>query len=103
MARKSNRPAEQVREAIRGIEEYPPSPGQPGIVRIMVGRVDDGGSFPSQQYETHLIEGEDYDRLCGDGAGWATPGKPNGTFRNDDLWHFVDRKREAARAAREGE
>jgi hypothetical protein len=90
MARVTIRPATTVREAIRHIEEVPAAGSQPGIVRVMVGVVDELGEFVvPQQFTTHSIEGRNYLDLVGPPAAWA-PDKPDGTYRNDDLWHCID-------------
>lgn len=85
MPREINIPAQQVYEDIRTIEEAP------GIsVRVMVGKTDSAGEFiVPQQYDVFSIEGDMYTELNGPPTSWA-PDKPNGTYRNDDLWHFID-------------
>lgn len=89
--REVTRPATTICEDIRTVEEFPPSPGTPGIVRVQVGRkTAEGEWIVPQQYETYTIEGEAYDELCAvEPPEWA-PDKPPGTYRNQDLWHFVD-------------
>ena len=90
MARETSVPAQVVREEIRGIEEYPSFGVTPGHVRVTVGHVDANGDFiVPQQFLVYTIEGEDYEKLVGRPAEWA-PDKPMGTYRNEDLWHFVD-------------
>jgi hypothetical protein len=77
-------PAQTYREEIRSIEEFPPFGVTRGIVRAMVGRVDESGHFIiPQRFETYQIEGDDYDALVA-----AT-----GTYKNDDLWPFIDKLR----------
>lgn len=99
MPRTSTRPAETVSEEIRGVEEFPAHGVTPGIVRVLVGRVDESGSFiVPQQFQTYLIEGAQYDELCGPATDWA-PDKPAGTYRNEDLWHFIDLQRAGAAGA----
>src|SRR4051812_17231176 len=85
-------PAREVREEIRMLEEYPPTVlGGPGSVRIVIGVVDDEGkwveSIPSR---TVQIDGSKYDELVGLTAPEWAPGKPPGTYRNEDLWPLVD-------------
>jgi len=95
MPRESTIPAQTVREEIRTLEEYPAHGVTPGIVRALVGRVDEAGDFiVPQQFVTYTIEGEQYDELCGPPPAWA-PDKPAGTYRNEDLWHFIDLMRNA--------
>lgn len=101
MAREVNIPAQTYREEIRSLEEYPGDGVTPGVVRVTVSRVDEEGRFmPTQAAQpAYVIEGQDYDMLVGDGDGWAEPGKPAGTYRNEDLWHFIDLQRAAAAGA----
>lgn len=95
MARTAAIPAQTVSEEVRSLQEYPKFGVTPGIVRAMVGRVDDKGDFiVPQQFETYEITGDDYDELVGPAPAWA-PDKPAGTYRNDDLWHFIDLQRGA--------
>lgn len=92
-------PAQTVRQEIRSLEEVPSSPGQPGFVRVHIGRVDETGAFiVPQQFETYEIRGRMFEALVGECAEWA-PDKPAGTYRNEDLWHFVDRIRDATARA----
>lgn len=85
MPREINIPAQQVFEDLRTIEEVP------GIsVRVSVGKTDASGEFiVPQQYELYMIDGDMYTELNGPATEWA-PDKPDGTFRNQDLWHFID-------------
>lgn len=99
MARTTSIPQTVVTEEIRGIEEWPAHGVTPGIVKVLVGRIDEGGNFiVPQTFETYMIEGEMYVQLLGDGSGWASPGKPADTYRNEDLWHFIDLLRGVANA-----
>jgi hypothetical protein len=85
MPRESNIPAQQVFEDIRAIEEVPPQ-----SVMVMVGKTTESGEFiVPQAYEMYMIQGEMYTELNGPPTSWA-PDKPDGTFRNQDLWHFID-------------
>jgi hypothetical protein len=36
-----------------------------------------------------MIDGANYTELNGPPTSWA-PDKPTGTYRNQDLWHFID-------------
>lgn len=85
MPREIDIPAQQVYEDLRTIEEVP------GIsVRVAVGKTDSSGEFiVPQQYELYMIDGDMYTELNGPATEWA-PDKPDGTFRNQDLWHFID-------------
>jgi len=64
-------------------------------VRFVVGQKDSNGNWMiNQQYEQFIIEGSDYEELNGPPTTWA-PDKPTGTYRNSDLWHYVDLQRQA--------
>ena len=83
--REINIPAETVYEEIRSIEEIPPI-----SVMVMVGKTNASGEFiVPQAYELYMIEGDNYTELNGPPTSWA-PDKPDGTYRNQDLWHFID-------------
>jgi hypothetical protein len=85
MPREINIPAETVYEDIRTIEEVPNI-----SVNVMVGKTTSTGEFiVPQQYELYMIDGANYIELNGPPTSWA-PDKPTGTFRNEDLWHFID-------------
>lgn len=59
-------------------------------VRISVGRVDQDGKFiVPQQFSRYEIVGADFDDLMASSPEWA-PNKPAGTYRNEDLWRFID-------------
>jgi len=84
-------PAAVVTEEIQSLNEFlPVNTNAPGHVRVVVGRMVDNEWVVPQQFQTYEIQGAMYDQLVGDGVGWATPGKPVGTYRNEDLWHFID-------------
>ena len=65
----------------------------PGVgVKVYVGVLaEDGQSFDNATYKPQefLISGEMYTELNGPPTSWA-PDKPDGTYRNQDLWHFID-------------
>jgi len=85
MPRQINIPAETVYEDIRTIEEVPSI-----SVNVMVGKTDATGEFiVPQQYNLYMIDGANYTELNGPPTSWA-PDKPTGTYRNQDLWHFID-------------
>lgn len=88
MPRQSTIPEQTVFEDIRSIDEVVGS-----HVRAMVGRVDSAGEFiVPQQYEVFEITGDNFAELMSANPTWA-PGKPAGTYRNEDLWIFIDRLR----------
>lgn len=85
MPREINIPAETVYEEIRSIEEIPPI-----SVMVMVGKTNASGEFIiPQAFSIYIIEGDNYTELTGPPTSWA-PDKPDGTYRNQDLWHFID-------------
>ena len=64
-------------------------------VRFLVGQKDSLGNWMlNQQYENFVVLGSDYVELNGPPTTWATD-KPTGTYRNSDLWHYVDKQRQA--------
>lgn len=81
-------PESTVTEDINLIEETP------GIqVRFLVGRKESNGNWVvPQQFETFIVSDEQYAELNGPPLDWC-PDKPIGTYRNEDLWHYVDIKR----------
>lgn len=85
MPREIDIPAQQVYEDLRTIEETP------GIsVRVSVGKTTSTGEFiVPQAYQLYMIDGDMYTELNGPPTSWA-PDKPDGTYRNQDLWHFID-------------
>lgn len=90
MARTTVIPSINIIEEIRSIEEVPGYGVTRGIVKVVVGVVDEKGDFiVPQQLMPYMIEGDHYDELVGPPQSWA-PDKPAGTYRNQDLWHFID-------------
>jgi hypothetical protein len=81
-------PETTVTEDINLIEETP------GIqVRFLVGQKESNGNWVvPQQFETFIVSGKQYDELNGPPLPWC-PDKPVGTYRNEDLWHYVDMAR----------
>jgi hypothetical protein len=81
-------PEKTVTEDINLIEE------NPGIqVRFLVGQKEENGNWVvPQQFETFIVSGEQYVELNGPPLSWC-PDKPVGTYRNEDLWHYVDMAR----------
>lgn len=91
MARSINIPAQTGQEEIRGLEEMP------GIfVKVLVGMIDEAGEFiVPQRFQRYVIEKEMLADLMSANPAWA-PQKPAGTYRNEDLWRFIDMLRGAA-------
>jgi hypothetical protein len=88
MPREINIPASTIKEDIYLIEE------SVGIaVRVVVGFLNSENKFdleiPTKHYR---ILGADYQELVGFPPAWA-PDKPSGTYRNEDLWHYIDLQR----------
>jgi hypothetical protein len=85
MPRQVDIPAQVVYEDFRTIEEVPNT-----LVNVMVGKTDSSGEFiVPQQFSNYIIDGDNYTELNGPPTSWA-PDKPTGTYRNQDLWHFID-------------
>jgi hypothetical protein len=81
-------PSSSVVEDIANIEEIP---GE--MVRFLVGKRETTGNWViPQQFETFVIKGDQYTELNGPPLSWC-PDKPTGTYRNEDLWHYVDLQR----------
>jgi hypothetical protein len=87
MSRQITIPQQSYTEDIMTIYETP------GVgVKVYVGVLaEDGQSFDNATYKPQefLISGEMYTELNGPPTSWA-PDKPDGTYRNQDLWHFID-------------
>lgn len=63
------------------------------LVRVCVAAVNpDGTMVNGNVYEEINIDGDDFTELMSAGPSWA-PTKPANTYRNEDLWVFIDRKR----------
>lgn len=90
MAREVTIPAKVAHEEIASIEEQAPAK----YIRVRVAVIDpDTGKFAvSLGVGEYEIVGPDYDELNGPPTEWA-PDKPTGTYRNEDLWHFIDIQR----------
>ena len=59
-------------------------------VRFLVGKRESNGNWVvPQQFETFFVANEQYVELNGPPLDWC-PDKPVGTYRNEDLWHYVD-------------
>lgn len=78
-------PEQTVLEAIGVIDE------SPGVqVRFTVGKKEANGNWVvPQEFQIFVVAGEQYVELNGPPLDWC-PDKPIGTYRNEDLWHYVD-------------
>ena len=92
MSRQVTIPQQSYTEDIMTIYETP------GVgVKVYVGVLaEDGQSFNNATYKPQefLIFGEMYTELNGPPTNWA-PDKPSGTYRNEDLWHYINLQRNA--------
>lgn len=90
MARDITVPAQTTREEIAVVEEAV------GVyVRVTVGVLKPDNTFDlSVPIKEYRIMGADMQELLGPAPEWA-PDKPTGTYRNDDLWHYIDLQRAA--------
>lgn len=89
MSREITIPQQTVIEDISQIDETP------GVqVRFTVGKKDPAGEWiVPQQFQIFVVAGLEYAELNGPALSWC-PDKPIGTYRNNDLWHYVDAQRE---------
>ena len=86
MPRQITIPAETVYEDIQSLSEFP----EQQVVRVVVGVTDvDGVFLVPQQFQTYEISGDMYTELNSANPSWD-PSKPEGTYFNQDLWHFID-------------
>jgi len=86
MARQTTIPSQTITEDIQSLDEYP----KEKLIRVVVGNVDADGIFiVPQLFKTYEIRDEMYDELNSANPSW-NPTKPEGTYFNDDLWHFID-------------
>ncbi len=81
-------PARTAKLEIIALEERPAD----RIVNVTIAAVDEAGlpvnGFPSRMVQ---IDGKAYDMLVDDHEGnELLPGKPPGTYRNEDLWYFIE-------------
>lgn len=85
MSREVTIPQQSVIEDISQIDETP------GLqVRFTVGKKHTDGSWiVPQQFQIYVVAGDEYTELNGPPLDWC-PDKPVGTYRNEDLWHYVD-------------
>lgn len=90
MSRDVTIPQQSYTEDFMVLEELPGS-----RVRVVVGiRRPDGKSFDVERYrpQEYTISDDDFELLTGPETE-LLPGKPAGTYRNQDLWYFVDKQR----------
>ena len=86
MPREINIPAQQIYQEIQSLQEFPSSK----LINVVVGVTDSDGKFVTpQQYKTYRIENDMYDELNSANPSWNSD-KPEGTYFNEDLWHFID-------------
>lgn len=86
MPRQITIPAETIYEDIQSLQEFPDEQ----IVNVIVGTTDVNGNFViPQQFKTYQITGSMYTDLNSANPSW-NPDKPEGTYFNQDLWHFID-------------
>jgi hypothetical protein len=85
MPRNITVPIQTIKEEIVLIEEVT------GIyVRAMVGVLKPDDTLDTTILaKEYRIVGNDLIELNGPPTSWA-PDKPNGTYRNEDLWHYID-------------
>jgi hypothetical protein len=86
MPRQITIPAETVYEEIQSLQEFPDDK----IIRVIVGQTNKEGVFiVPQQFKTYEITGDMFTELNSANPSWH-PEKPEGTYFNEDLWHFID-------------
>ncbi len=86
MPREITIPSETIYEEIQSLQEFP----EDKLVTVIVGVTDAQGDFiVPQQFKTYQIMGNMYDELNSANPSWH-PEKPEGTYFNEDLWHFID-------------
>jgi hypothetical protein len=91
MGRQVTLPAVEATEEIISLLEYPGK-----MVRFNVGLVDENGVLTNpERVESYELIDDEFAELMSESPAWAQ-GKPANTYRNEDLWVFVDRRRENA-------
>lgn len=86
MPRQITIPSTQVFQEIQSLQEFPDQK----VVAVIVGNTNSEGVFiVPQQFKTYRIENDMYDELNSANPSW-NPTKPEGTYFNEDLWHFID-------------
>ena len=91
MARNITIPSQTVEEEIVVVEEAVNQ-----YVRVVVGILNtDGVTFNTNLgIKEYRIVGDDLVELNGPPTAWS-PDKPTGTYRNEDLWHYIDKARQS--------
>ena len=86
MARDITIPSQTVQEEIVVVEELVDQ-----YVRVVVGVLnEDGKTFNTNMgIKEYRIVGNNLTELNGPPTAWS-PDKPTGTYRNEDLWHYID-------------
>jgi hypothetical protein len=86
MARDITIPSQTIKEEIVVVEELVNQ-----YVRVVVGVLnEDGKTFNTNMgVKEYRIVGNNLAELNGPPTAWS-PDKPTGTYRNEDLWHFID-------------
>ena len=86
MSREITIPEKQVFQEIQSLKEFPSEK----LIVISIGILDENNQFVvPQQIQTYQIYGDMYDELNSANPSW-NPTKPEGTYFNEDLWHFID-------------
>ena len=86
MPRQTNIPASQVLEEIQSFNEFPDQKR----IDVTIGLTDaDGVYIVPQLFKTYEIRDAMYIELNSANPIWH-PEKPEGTYFNEDLWHFID-------------
>lgn len=86
MPRQSTIPSAQVFEEIQSLNEFPDQKR----IDVIVGTTDADGVFTVPQlFKRYEIRDDMYDELNSANPSWNTS-KPEGTYFNEDLWHFID-------------
>jgi hypothetical protein len=90
MSRDVTIPSQTLTEEIALVEEAV------GVyVRVMVGVLKSDKTFDTTvKAKEYRIIGDDLVELNGPPTAWS-PDKPTGTYRNQDLWHFIDLLKES--------
>lgn len=83
-------PQEEVLEDIQALSEIP---GHSVTVYVGIWDNNKGDWVIPQIFKTYIIEKGMYEELVSANPEWA-PSKPAGTYRNEDLWRFIDIIRE---------
>lgn len=86
MPREITIPSETIYEEIQSLQEFPDEK----LITVIIGKTNsEGVFFVPQQFKVYQITNEKYDELNSANPSWH-PAKPEGTYFNEDLWHFID-------------